>query len=140
MGITLEQAKALRPGKILHHTINRNADGTPQRWRVSGQPKVWVRSPQRVKVPVKHGLYVNDYITETNLDLVSLPEDWILFRDLELGDEFDFVDDANPSYNSFHDRCLKVSSRKYESKDTQEEYRVGSINVRVYHIHRSNDL
>lgn len=75
MGITLDQAKALRPGQVLHHTVHRNANGAPQKWRVSGQPKVWVRSPQRVRVPVKHGLYVHDYITETTLDMVSIPEE-----------------------------------------------------------------
>lgn len=34
--ITLEQAKRLPVGVILHHTVNKNADGTPQRWRVTG--------------------------------------------------------------------------------------------------------
>jgi len=28
-----------------------------------------------VRVPVKHGLYVHDYITETTLDMVSIPEE-----------------------------------------------------------------
>ena len=70
--ITLEQAKTLRHGTVLHHTINKNADGTPQRWRVSGMPKTWKRDAGRVKVPVKYGLYGNDYITENDLDIVSI--------------------------------------------------------------------
>ena len=70
--ITLAQAKALRHGTILEHTVNKNADGTPQRWRVSGKPKTWKRSPERVQVPVKHGLYNNGYITENDLNLVTL--------------------------------------------------------------------
>lgn len=70
--ITLDQAKNLKHGQILHHTINKNKDGSAQRWRVSGKPKTWKRSPEKVQVPVKHGLYMNDYITENCLELVSL--------------------------------------------------------------------
>ena len=72
MPITLEQAKNLGYRDVLHHTINKNADGTPQRWRVNGKVKTWKRSPDRVKVPVKYGLYRYDYITENDLDLVDL--------------------------------------------------------------------
>ena len=72
MAITIEQAKNLKHGEILHHVKNKNADGTPQRWRVSGKPKTWKRDLNRVKVPIKYGLYRNDYITEDVLDLVDL--------------------------------------------------------------------
>lgn len=72
--ITLEQAKALRTGTTLYHTDNRNADKSPQRWRVNGQPKTWKRSPERVKVPIKHGLYSYDYMTELDLHVVCLDE------------------------------------------------------------------
>jgi len=70
--ITLEQAKNLKPGDILHQVDAQNADGTPRRWRVNGQPKVWKRSPERVRVPVKRGLYSYDYVTEADLDKLSL--------------------------------------------------------------------
>jgi hypothetical protein len=70
--ITIGQAKELKYGQVLHHMVNKNADGTPQRWRVSGVAKTWKRDPNRVKVPVKHGLYKNDYITEYDLNLVEL--------------------------------------------------------------------
>ena len=70
--ITLEQAKSLKYGDILYQVNANNADGTPRRWKVNGQPKTWKRSPERVQVPVKHGLYMYDYITERDLDLVSL--------------------------------------------------------------------
>jgi len=69
--LTLEQAKALKHGDVLHHTVHKNADGTPQRWRVRGKPKTWKRSPVRVEVPVKCGLYANDHLTENDLHLVS---------------------------------------------------------------------
>ena len=72
--LTLEQAKALTHGTILHHVKNRNSDGTPQRWRVSGKVKTWKRDPGRIRVPVKYGLYVNDAITEDCLHLVSLAD------------------------------------------------------------------
>jgi len=73
--ITLEQAKQLRPGDILYHTHEVNADGAPQRWRVNGKVKLWKRSPDKVKVPIKHGLYTYDYLTEQYLDRVSLTEE-----------------------------------------------------------------
>ena len=72
--ITLEQAKGLHHGQILHHVTNKNADKTPQRWKVNGKVKTWKRSPERVRIPVKYGLYSFDYITEDTLDLVSFPD------------------------------------------------------------------
>lgn len=72
--ITLAQAKSLRHGQILYHVEHRNADGTPRRWRVNGAPKTWKRSPERVRVPLKFGLYGYDYLTERDLHLVSLDE------------------------------------------------------------------
>ena len=74
MSITLEQAKNLEYGTILYHTIHKNADDTPQRWRVNGRPKTWKTRPERVQVPLKHGLYDYDYLTENELDLVCLDE------------------------------------------------------------------
>ena len=70
--ITIEQAKSLKPGDILHHVTNKNADGTPQRWKVNGQVKTWKRDTNRVQIPVKFGLYDFDYVTEDSLHLVSL--------------------------------------------------------------------
>jgi len=72
--ITLEQAKALTWRDTLYHVTNRNSDGSPQRWRVNGKVKTWKRSPERVQIPVKHGLYSYGYVTEDDLDLVCLDE------------------------------------------------------------------
>jgi len=69
--ITLEQAKNLKLGDILLHTKNKNAKGEPQKWRVSGKPKVWKTRPNEVKVPVKHGLFQFDYLTQDRLNLVT---------------------------------------------------------------------
>lgn len=82
--LTLEQAKELKHGQILYHTQNCNADGTAQRWRVNGKVKTWKRYATRVCVPVKNGLRRCDYLTETDLWLVSFTE-W---------KKFTFISDA----------------------------------------------
>lgn len=66
--ITLEEAKNLTYRTVLHHNVYRNADGTPQRWRVNGKPKTWKTRPDEVRVPLKHGLYDYGYLTHENLD------------------------------------------------------------------------
>ena len=61
--ITLQQAKDLKFGDILHHVTNKNSDKTPQRWKVNGKVKTWKRDINRISIPVKHGLYsLCDYI------------------------------------------------------------------------------
>lgn len=75
MAITLDQAKNLTHGTTLYHMINRNTDGTPQRWRVNGRVRTWKRDSSRVSVPIKHGLWSYDRLTEHELELVSLKED-----------------------------------------------------------------
>lgn len=72
MAITLEQAKKLERGTVLHHATRRNADGTPQRWRVNGKVKTWKTQPNRVQIPVKHGLRDYNYVTENELEFVDL--------------------------------------------------------------------
>lgn len=72
--MTLTEAKALEYGQIIYHITDKNADGTPTRWRVSGNVKTWKRSPERVKVPIKHGLYSHGYIDETNLQYLRLTD------------------------------------------------------------------
>lgn len=72
--ITLKQAKSLKHGQILYHVKHKNSDGTAQRWRVSGLPKTWKTMPERVEIPVKHGMYDNDRLTQDDLHLVTLKE------------------------------------------------------------------
>ncbi len=62
--LTLEEAQTIRPGTTLYSTIHRNSDGTPQRWRTNGAPKLWKRSPNRVRLPLKYGLRNYDTLTE----------------------------------------------------------------------------
>ncbi len=73
--LTLDQAKRLTFGTVLYHARNRNADGSPQRWRVNGAPKLWKRSPGRVQVPIRHGLRSYGHLTEDSLHLVCLSEE-----------------------------------------------------------------
>jgi len=72
--LTLNQAKKLRVGQTLYHLKNKNADGTAQRWRVSGKVKTWKTMPERVEVPLKYGLYGTAKLSESDLHLVSLTE------------------------------------------------------------------
>jgi hypothetical protein len=73
--ITLEQAKKLRVGDILYHRDARTADNTPVRWRVTGLVKTWKTMPDRVRIPVKHGLYSYGYIDEADLQDFCLEEE-----------------------------------------------------------------
>lgn len=74
--MTLGQAKHLKYGQVVYHRLHRNADGTPQRWRVSGKVKTWKRDASRIRVPLKHGLYDNAVIeSQADLDALSLTEE-----------------------------------------------------------------
>lgn len=55
--ITLKEAQALRPGEIL-------LDSRGKRWKVNGHVKTWKTMKDRVRVPLKHGLYAHDALTE----------------------------------------------------------------------------
>lgn len=57
--ITLAEAQALKHGEILH-------DSNGRRWKVNGAVKLWKTMPERVRVPLKHGLYGYDVITEAD--------------------------------------------------------------------------
>ena len=83
MVITLEQAKKLEIDTIIYHISNKNADGTRQRWKVNGKVKLWGRNPNRIRVPIKHGLYSYDYLTEDNLDMFKLDGDKMIVETLE---------------------------------------------------------
>lgn len=85
-GLTLAQAKALRKGQILHCTYERPCSETvgPRggskkaditKVKVSGQVQIWKTRPDRVIVPIQHGLYVHGYINEGNLQDFHFPED-----------------------------------------------------------------
>lgn len=74
--ITLEDAKSLKSGTILYSLANYNRKGDPARYRVNGAVQTWKRDPSRVRVPLKHGLYAYDYLTEDNLHWYTLDEEY----------------------------------------------------------------
>ena len=55
--ITLEQAKNLKYGQVLEHTKLTNADKTPMRFVIKGAAKTWKRNKDRIRIPLKRGLY-----------------------------------------------------------------------------------
>ncbi len=56
-----------------------------------------------------------------------------LFKELKIGETFDFINDEKPGYNTFFLSCRKTSNRNYV--DTSGcKHLVGSINAIVYHV------
>ena len=66
--MTFEQAKELRYKQILYCNYHNDCKGNPSKIRVNGKTKLWVRTPERIQVPVKYGLKDCFYITENNLN------------------------------------------------------------------------
>ena len=69
----LKTAKSLKAGDEVYHTSAKNADGTAQRFKVTSV-KTWKRSPQRVEVRLKRGLYQYETCDETGLHLLTTKE------------------------------------------------------------------
>ena len=44
----------------------------PNKWRASGKCQTWKTRPNEFKLPVKHGLYNNAYITHENAHLFEV--------------------------------------------------------------------
>ncbi len=60
------------------------------------------------------------------------------FRDLKIGDTFDFIG-PDRAMNSFYRRCRKISARRYRDDVGVLEYKVGSINCDVYHVNEPEE-
>lgn len=58
----LEQVLRNSYHQYFYHRKFKNADGSPQRWRVNGQLKRWKIDRSRMRLPIKHGLYAYDAI------------------------------------------------------------------------------
>lgn len=71
--LTLEMAKFLTPNDHLCYRFLRRTGRTKKDQpsgvmvRVSGQPQTWKRSPERVRVPWKYGMYESGAVNEGNL-------------------------------------------------------------------------
>lgn len=57
------------------------------------------------------------------------------FKDLAVGDTFDFIE-PDSHYNSFYERCEKISNRKYRS-ERGHEFEVGTVRCKVYHVEKA---
>ena len=67
----INAAKKLTAGDFIHTPARFNTDGTPMRARVTSI-KTWKRSPDRVEVRCKHGMYDHARFDETELDQIEL--------------------------------------------------------------------
>ena len=68
--MNIKQAKQLTQGQLVYHVTKKNADGSPMRAKVTSI-KTWKRSPERVEVRVKRGLYEYATFTENELDQLT---------------------------------------------------------------------
>lgn len=64
--ITKEQALELNGNSEIYLKGYYNADGSPCRWRINGKIKTWKTRPNEFKLPLKHGLYDYNYLTDEN--------------------------------------------------------------------------
>ena len=69
----LSEAKKLRQGDMVYHIEKKNADGTAMRAKVTSV-KTWKRSPERVLIGLKHGLYDYFKFDENEIYLITLDE------------------------------------------------------------------
>ena len=55
------------------------------------------------------------------------------FKNLRVGETFDWVDEQHPSFNSFFKPCVKTSIRTYTDFDGVK-HQVSSIKSKVFHV------
>ncbi len=55
------------------------------------------------------------------------------FHELAIGETFDWINPAEPSFNSFYLRCHKTGERTYEDSNLNK-HTVGSIYADVFHV------
>jgi hypothetical protein len=72
--MTIEDARKLTYRNVVHIEGITNARGTCADFRVNGAVRTWKRSPERIRVPLKHGMYEYGAITQHNINLVHLKE------------------------------------------------------------------
>lgn len=73
MAITIEEAKNLKCGQVIYHATKKNADKTSMRAKVLSV-KTWKRSPDRVLISLKHGMYDFAKFDETQLNELNLSD------------------------------------------------------------------
>lgn len=71
--MTLEEAKSLKAGDMIHHVSKTNADGSPMRAKVTSI-KTWKRKPNYIEVRVKRGMYEFATFHEYDLNEIEVGE------------------------------------------------------------------
>lgn len=56
------------------------------------------------------------------------------FKELKIGQVFDWVNPERPHENSFYDRCKKISARKYAGLVNGRVYTVGTVRAKVFNV------
>ena len=69
--MTIQEAKLLHNGEMIHHVTKKNADGSPMRARVTSV-KTWKTRPGEIEVHVKHGLYDYAVFSASELDEIDI--------------------------------------------------------------------
>lgn len=64
--MTIDQAKQLKSGDWIYSTVSFDRKGNPHRAKVTSV-KTWKRSPNRIEVRWKHGLYLYGTANQYNL-------------------------------------------------------------------------
>jgi hypothetical protein len=64
--ITKQQVATLQLGTILYYVRAVNADKRPVRAKINGRPQFWKRSPERFRLPMKHGIRDTFQLTNAN--------------------------------------------------------------------------
>lgn len=72
--LTLERAKELKHDDFIFIVKRPRIELPPvlERWRVTGKVKLWKRSPDRIQVPIKHGMYSYGHLTEKSIDFFEI--------------------------------------------------------------------
>jgi len=69
-----ELLKNIKKGDVLYHVSAKNADGTPQRFKVTSI-KTWKRRPEKMLIGLKRGLYEYWKVSEQEIiDKFIYPE------------------------------------------------------------------
>lgn len=99
--MNIEQAKQLKQGQIVYHKIKTNADGSPMRAKVTSV-KTWKRSPEKIEIGLKRGLYDYAKFTENELHLLSYSENWLKESDFtRINNDIN----GNPRYVIYFFKC-----------------------------------
>ena len=73
--MTADELRNVKFGDVLYCKDFKNADGSPARYRVNGRVRLWVRTPSRVEVPVKRGLWEYGVVTATHAEHFETKEE-----------------------------------------------------------------